>query len=88
MRNYRQAPRHLDPGLDRSTGTHSGRYDQITIKDPDALSLRKRLQVPEVLGSSRRAKLVKLADKTCNLREILALPRAKWSLERRQKYFD
>ncbi|MFM9884667.1 MAG: HD domain-containing protein [Burkholderiales bacterium] len=49
---------------------------------------RKRLQVQKALASSRRAKLVKLADKICNLRDILAAPPAKWSLERRQKYFD
>jgi GTP diphosphokinase / guanosine-3',5'-bis(diphosphate) 3'-diphosphatase len=49
---------------------------------------RKRLQVQKALASSKRAKLVKLADKICNLRDILASPPAKWSLERRQKYFD
>lgn len=49
---------------------------------------RKRLQVQKALASSKRAKLVKLADKICNLRDLLAAPPAKWSLERRQKYFD
>ena len=49
---------------------------------------RKRLQVQKALASSKRAKLVKLADKICNLRDILASPPAKWTLERQQKYFD
>ena len=49
---------------------------------------RKRLQVQKAPASSSRAKLVKLADKICNLRDILASPPADWSLERRQKYFD
>ena len=37
---------------------------------------------------SRGATLVKLADKTCNLRDIARTPPAGWSLERRQEYFD
>jgi guanosine-3',5'-bis(diphosphate) 3'-pyrophosphohydrolase len=49
---------------------------------------RKRLQVQHAAGLSREAKLVKLADKICNLRDILASPPAKWSLARRRKYFD
>jgi len=49
---------------------------------------RKRLQVAKAGRASDRARLVKLADKICNLREILASPPAGWSLARRQKYFD
>ena len=49
---------------------------------------RKRLQVQKAGASSNPAKLVKLADKICNLRDILASPPANWSLERRQQYFD
>ena len=49
---------------------------------------RKRLQVQKASTSSDRAKLVKLADKICNLRDMLASPPAEWSLERQQKYFD
>jgi hypothetical protein len=30
----------------------------------------------------------KLADKTCNLRDIADAPPADWSLERRREYFD
>jgi GTP diphosphokinase / guanosine-3',5'-bis(diphosphate) 3'-diphosphatase len=49
---------------------------------------RKRLQVQKAPKSSQRAKLVKLADKICNLRDMLASPPANWSLDRRQQYFD
>jgi guanosine-3',5'-bis(diphosphate) 3'-pyrophosphohydrolase len=49
---------------------------------------RKRLQVQKASTSADRAKLVKLADKICNLRDMLASPPAEWSLERQQKYFD
>ena len=49
---------------------------------------RKRLQVEHAASLSPRAKLVKLADKTCNLRDVVQDPPAKWSLKRRQLYFD
>jgi guanosine-3',5'-bis(diphosphate) 3'-pyrophosphohydrolase len=49
---------------------------------------RKRLQVSKAGRASDRARLVKLADKICNLRDILASPPAAWSLAQRQKYFD
>jgi hypothetical protein len=49
---------------------------------------RKRLQVSRAGRSSSAAKLVKLADKICNLRDILASPPADWSLERKREYFD
>ena len=31
---------------------------------------------------------MKIADKICNLRDILGSPPVKWSLKRKQKYFD
>ena len=51
-------------------------------------SLRKRLQVARARHASERAKLVKLADKIVNLRDVAAHPPASWSLERRREYFD
>jgi len=50
--------------------------------------LRKRLQVARARHSSEKAKLVKLADKICNLRDIGAHPPHGWTLERKQQYFD
>ena len=49
---------------------------------------RKRLQVEHAPTISRRAKLVKLADKIANLRDIAASPPADWPLQRQQEYFD
>jgi GTP diphosphokinase / guanosine-3',5'-bis(diphosphate) 3'-diphosphatase len=51
-------------------------------------NVRKRLQVSKAKHSSERARLVKLADKICNLRDIAAHPPAKWDLARRREYFD
>jgi GTP diphosphokinase / guanosine-3',5'-bis(diphosphate) 3'-diphosphatase len=53
-----------------------------------ARDARKRLQVARAGRSSLRAKQVKLADKICNLRDILASPPVGWSLERKRDYFD
>ena len=49
---------------------------------------RKRLQIVKAGSASRRARLVKLADKICNLRDIASNPPAQWNLRRRRKYFD
>jgi len=49
---------------------------------------RKRLQIEHAPHASRPAKLVKFADKICNIRDMAASPPADWSLERRQEYFD
>lgn len=49
---------------------------------------RKRLQVEKAHAKSTRAKLVKIADKTCNLRDIASTPPADWPLRRRRAYFD
>lgn len=49
---------------------------------------RKRAQVEHAAHIPHGAKLVKLADKTANLRDIASTPPADWSLERRREYFD
>lgn len=49
---------------------------------------RKRLQVEHAGTASREAKLVKVADKICNLRDISASPPEGWSTERKREYFD
>lgn len=49
---------------------------------------RKRLQVEHAAHASHKAKLVKLADKISNLRDIVVSPPVEWSLDRRQEYFD
>jgi len=47
---------------------------------------RKRLQVEHAPHKSHRAKLLKLADKICNVGDILHTPPADWSLQRRREY--
>ena len=49
---------------------------------------RKRLQIEHAAQLSRRARLVKLADKTCNLRDLVTNPPPEWGLQRRRDYFD
>jgi GTP diphosphokinase / guanosine-3',5'-bis(diphosphate) 3'-diphosphatase len=49
---------------------------------------RKRRQVEHAAHIPHGARLVKLADKTCNLRDIAASPPADWSQQRRREYFD
>ncbi|WP_201774039.1 HD domain-containing protein [Pseudoxanthomonas suwonensis] len=49
---------------------------------------RKRLQVEHAAHIPEGARLIKLADKTANLRDIAACPPADWPLFRRREYFD
>lgn len=49
---------------------------------------RKALQIEHAPHMSKRAALVKLADKTCNLRDVASHPPAGWPLARRRQYFD
>ncbi len=49
---------------------------------------RKELQIEHAPHMSYAARLVKLADKISNLRDILASPPVDWSTERKQAYFD
>lgn len=49
---------------------------------------RKAKQITKAPNLTRAAKLVKLADKTCNLRDIKQSPPADWPLERRREYFE
>jgi guanosine-3',5'-bis(diphosphate) 3'-pyrophosphohydrolase len=51
-------------------------------------SVRKELQVAHAPRLSRRAKLVKLADKICNLRDIASNPPATWSRTRKRDYYE
>ncbi|PUE15193.1 phosphohydrolase [Limnohabitans sp. WS1] len=50
--------------------------------------VRKQMQIEHAPHISPQAKLVKLADKISNVRDILASPPADWSPERKQAYFD
>jgi len=62
----------------------------LEVTDTKFLSkpARKRLQRAKASRASEGAKLIKLADKICNLRDILARPPADWTPQRKQEYFD
>jgi guanosine-3',5'-bis(diphosphate) 3'-pyrophosphohydrolase len=62
----------------------------LEVTDDQLLSKadRKRLQIESAGTISRQAKLVKLADKICNLRDIATSPPAGWPVARKQEYFD
>jgi len=49
---------------------------------------RKRLQVEHAPHLPSAAKLIKLADKITNIREVADKPAIGWSLARRRKYLD
>ena len=49
---------------------------------------RKQAQIDHAAHISRKAKLVKLADKIANVSDINGAPPAGWSLERKREYFD
>jgi guanosine-3',5'-bis(diphosphate) 3'-pyrophosphohydrolase len=49
---------------------------------------RKRLQVEHTPHLSDRAKQIKIADKTCNIRDIGLRPPADWDEARQKEYFD
>jgi guanosine-3',5'-bis(diphosphate) 3'-pyrophosphohydrolase len=46
------------------------------------------MQVEHAAHISDKAKLVKLADKICNLRDVANSLPAGWTLQRRQEYFN
>jgi guanosine-3',5'-bis(diphosphate) 3'-pyrophosphohydrolase len=49
--------------------------------------VRKQAQIDKAAGASHGAKLVKLADKICNLRDVLRSPPPGWNHQRKQDYF-
>lgn len=62
----------------------------LEVTDDKALpkATRKVLQIEHAPHKSAGAALVKLADKTCNLRDLVEAPPADWPLARRREYFD
>ena len=49
---------------------------------------RKELQIEHAAHASDQAKQVKIADKICNIRDIIKSPPADWSTERKREYLD
>lgn len=48
----------------------------------------KQMQIDRAPSLSPQARAVKLADKICNLRDVVVNPPTGWALARRQAYFD
>lgn len=51
-------------------------------------AVRKQLQVDHAPQVSADAKVIKLADKIANIRDVCTTPPSDWSLERRREYLD
>ena len=66
----------------------AGMVAEVTDDQKLLKAERKRLQIEHAAGLSHGAKLVKLADKICNLRDVAERPPANWDLARRREYFD
>lgn len=59
---------------------------EVTDDKSLAKAKRKELQVLHAPGLSLGAKLIKLADKICNVRDVTRSPPPDWSRERRMEY--
>jgi GTP diphosphokinase / guanosine-3',5'-bis(diphosphate) 3'-diphosphatase len=66
----------------------AGLVDEVTDDKTIDKQERKRLQVEHADKKSQRAKILKLADKTSNLRAITVSPPPNWSVQRRLEYVD
>src|SRR2546428_5425663 len=62
--------------------------EEVTDDKKLAKEERKRLQVEHAHKKSPRAKILKLADKTSNLRALAASPPPRWSVKRRLEYVE
>ena len=63
----------------------------MEVTDDQSITVRqkrKQLQIDHANHISEPAKILKLADKISNLRDLAVDPPPNWSLERRREYFD
>ena len=60
----------------------------LEVTDDKSLpkEVRKQRQIETAPHKSHNAKLLKLADKICNVRDLIDSPPRSWSLERKQEY--
>jgi (p)ppGpp synthase/HD superfamily hydrolase len=79
-------------GADTIASEFSQDVANIVLEVTDDKSLpkaeRKRKQIESAPTKSREAKLIKLADKTSNLRAVANSPAPDWSVERRLEYVE
>ncbi|XP_067645501.1 guanosine-3',5'-bis(diphosphate) 3'-pyrophosphohydrolase MESH1 isoform X2 [Eurosta solidaginis] len=64
-----------------------GLVREVTDDKSLAKDIRKQLQIQKAANSSFKAKLVKLADKLDNLRDLNSKAPIGWSLERQEQYY-
>ncbi|SRR5258708_2280671 len=75
--------------LQRSFGTKiAAIVAEVTDDKRLPKARRKSLQVKHAARISREAKLVKLADKICNIRDVARRPPTGWDKRRQREYFD
>ena len=76
--------------LDELEKSFGSRISSLVAEVTDDKSLpkatRKLLQIEHAAQASLGAKIIKLADKTANLRTLAASPPSDWSLARRNEY--
>ena len=66
----------------------SGVVLEVTDDTRHDRTTRKQAQIERAAQTSDKAKLIRLADKICNLQDMLTRPPASWDLDRKQEYFD
>ena len=84
------------PALDKGRDQLRARFGDAVLAYVEALTddktlpkaERNRLQVERAAHASHGARLVKLADKIANLRDLIEFPPADWPAYRRREYFD
>jgi len=67
------------------------RVTELVLEVTDDMSLtyddRKRYQIKKAPALSRDAKKIKIADKICNIQDIISMPLT-WSHRRKRQYFE
>jgi len=90
-RDQRRKDHHSSPYINHpiAFGADVARVVEEVSDDKSLSSERRKLaQIEHAPHLSNTARLVKLADKICNLRDVADNPPKDWSLERRREYFD
>jgi guanosine-3',5'-bis(diphosphate) 3'-pyrophosphohydrolase len=68
--------------------TYPGQVLEVTDDRLLSAAERKRVQVERAHALSLGAKLIRVSDKLCNVRDLLHDPPHGWSVERQRSYLD